>query len=390
VERHWSITIKKPRFVDGQRVDFALRVPEIGPTLRVSDSIAVRHRVLVTAHSRFSALVSVPIEVDVLPRGSAPKRTQVSAALGAERVDHVWRSLATELGVRLEDDALVTEAGAVRVVVERQLGTKAPHLTATLRHPSLGLGLTSEPRSALRSLFGRGIDTGWPRLDGSLRCFCRSNAQGEAWLRKIASAWDRVLPPAVRFQAMTDTEIVLALDDAGMSKPGVLRILEPARQAATLLGGLLSDIPLAPGLEQSARAWSRLAERIGATLEPGTGVLARRDEGTAIEVRPLFAEDGALSGLRIAHLPEHLAVDPIEAEAPEALRRFGEDAVSAATLMFALELGASPALSVSPDGLALTVACVSVNNDVPAHVERALSLLGRLAEALRGQAGPFR
>lgn len=381
--REWTIDLRRARFVEGERLDFALRVPEIGPSLE-TPGLIVQHRLDVRIASTFRVLSTVPIPIEILPvsTGDAPRRA--IHALGEERALEVWRQVARERGVPLVDGALEVGGEPVTARVYRALTDGAQRLHVQLAHAPLDLGLTSERRRGLSRYLGGLRSGGWAPIDDALSIAARDGAQGEAWLRMLARALAASVGGKVRAEALDDRGVTVSFTEAGMEAASIRETLDRASSATRSLAGILASIPLPPPLAAVEAQWVALSQRLSAELSRGSGAIRLASEGHELEVRPLHPE----RGLRLTIGHDMLSVPAFSTHVPTALAPHGVEAVRAATTL--LDGWPAPVELHGSDREVWLVVEGDVDEALVQRVERATAELRRLEGALRGQAGAFR
>jgi hypothetical protein len=388
VAASWQIELGGERFAEGQRVEFALRVPALAPTMRVG-TIDVQHELLVTARSAWSELLHMPIPIEVLP-DPVEAALRTAPALGDERARVFWERVAERTGLALEHDALVRRHRGRVITVHRDLTRRAPLLVAEVRHPALGLGLRSTPRAGLSWLAGRGPEAGVGAIDRRLALEARCRPQAERYLGSLGRALTSILSGRMTIDAIADDRIAVALADSGTTEAPIAAVAQAALALDAVMEAAIEAVPLPPPLDGHAEAWTALAARMGATLERGSATLAAAAEDAEVRIRPVFDASGHAVAIRAARRePTALEVGgPIVAASPEALGALRDEARRAGGAL--LERGGE--LSIDAHELSYTALLGTewAPADAAMRAERALAGLSQLAASLRPQRGPFR
>jgi hypothetical protein len=292
---------------------------------------------------------------------------------GATRV--AWRAVAARVGLTLDpDDTLVGVRGSVEVAVRAAPRGRGLALAATLRWPSLGLGLGArgarEPAQAA-AFFAGSLEAARARLaalgileieDGGARCAC-AGAGSAAALEELAAA-------AVRLAAAMEAARANVPPPAAFGAAGVLR------------------------------RWQALATRLGGGLTTGCMSVSGRTPAGPVEIETRLGPRGVPLDTIVRVRPEPplpegaLARDnaPAGKGARAGRRRRGaanrngrpqgaEDALTALEERYG-------SLTLAPEEIALRLPAPLLD---PTPAAEALDALTRLCTALRaGARGPYR
>ncbi|MEM1414723.1 MAG: hypothetical protein AAGH15_07475, partial [Myxococcota bacterium] len=311
------------------------------------------------------------------PRFAAP-------AVGNPRVDALWRRVAEGTALRLEEGRLVGEAGAVRLVLEREdRGREGRFLVATLDGPELGLDLDGGTRGSFR----RSARPATLRRAGGGYLAGRDARQVEAFAREVLAPVP--LPRGVQLVDVHDGGLRLEQRDGGVRRAPLMALAKAGRLLAEQLDAFPALCPLPGPFAGEAAGWEALAAELqeGRFLRGPVRVEGRLG-GAAVSVATEWTPEGQPIRTVAAVRPEpppapsaHLLAGPSLRDAPG----WGELPATAKELVEALR--ADGTLRI--DGRALLFG-------MPAPLRpprRALGTLRRLLEllrTLRGERGPYR
>ena len=387
----WSIDVPVPSLVEGRPLPFAMRIPAVPPSMRIPAQATLplefSYELVVTAHAGWTELLRMPVPIDIVPDTvGSTGRERAAPAVGEERVRLIWQKVAAEEGMRLDGEALHGEVGGVSFSVRRELGPGPARLIGEVLHPSLGLGLRSLPK---RLRLGRAVlGTRVPHFDRAHSFEARCDAQAAPFLAMMgARAWQLVSTRG-GLEELTDERTALFWIDSGTTEASIRGVTVASRELASIVVELLRAVPLPPPLKEDD--WRAMAERLGTVPQVGTGLVTWEDADARIAVRPLFDERGHVHAVRIARR-ESSALDvraPLTVTHAEGLGSLTSDArrVGAAILARGVEL------HIGEEDLAVTGRLDThwTSDELPPRIEETVTLLARLAAALRPERGPFR
>lgn len=383
----WAIDLAVPRFDEGRPVAFALRVPEMAPAFTFRRA-QVTHELALTVRAHRRDVITMPIGIDLLPDPSVDlARGKIAPALGETRVRAIWERVAERTGFRLEDDRLERRVGDRTLVVRRELWSGSPRLLAELRYPSLGLGLRSTPRPFFQLLLPQEAETGVAQIDSGQVFQSRSRSQAEELLVRLGPALVPLLAGKATLHQVEDTRIAIAIEDSGTTEGAVLRMIEVANGLASGAAPVLDVIHLPPPLEGLSEAWRAMAQRLGTSIEMGSGTLEGEEGGARIELRLLFDAEGKATAFRMRRMePAALEVAaPVHTSGLEGLAAMRQDVRNAAAPILARKVS----LSLSSTEVSITDPHVP-GEDPVGRIEESFTDLARLCGALRPTRGPFR
>ena len=306
-----------------------------------------------------------------------------------------WRAVAARAGLTLDpDDTLVGARGAVAVAVCAVPRGRGLALAASLRWPSLGLGLGArgarEPAQAA-AFFAGSLEAARAGLaalgtleieDGGARCTC-------------AVAGSAVAGSAVAGSAV-----------AGSAVAGSAAALEALAGAAVRFAAAMesarADVPppAAFGAAGVVRRWQALAARLDGVLTPGCMAVAGRTPAGPVEIETRLGPRGVPLDTIVRVRPQPplpegaLARDAARAGKGGSARRRARRAAppdtgsgGAATALAALEERYG-SLTLAPEEVALRLPAPLLD---PTPAAEALDALTRLCTALQaGASGPYR
>ena len=370
---------------EGISVPFDMRLPaDIVPTWH-SAFWSVTWALVATAERAWGRDVEVAVPLMLYPAGTVVTRPHYAApAVGSERVDAIWRGVATELGLAYVEGELFARIGDVQVRVERRVrGAEGPLLVGTLSHPALGLGLAGGRANGFRRIVGGGVSLGDPSWDRAHYLSGREEAQVAAYLVPL-----RELLRRFRLEALTDTECVLTHRDAGQRGASLRDFVKTLVALAERIPAARDAAPAPAAYANGLEAWEALATRLQTRLSHTDVSLAGRLNGAEVSLTTLFGDDARPLATRLLFRTER----PIDA-------KFTLDHPGETPLDVAISpLPRDAALLV--EQLAAVARAVAIEEDAlrvdfPApladlrEVETALRRVARLSRALLGAAGPY-
>ncbi|MCA9692809.1 MAG: hypothetical protein KC636_24635, partial [Myxococcales bacterium] len=265
----WVIPVEAPG--DGQPIHFALSLPgNIVPGFTCGRCSLEWYLVLrVDVAWAPSARMWVPVVV-LGRRGAEQSEQRAPLAVGAERLDLVWRDVATRTGFLYDGGALTGQIDGVEVRVTRERrGRNGAYLVAMLRYPDLGIGLSLAGAAPCVRLLGRD--------------------QGQvSWLaRALGQVVSRC--PVV---AADDREMRCELPDNGQRARTVLGFVEGARALASALAQAVPGIPAPACMAAMVPAWERTARALGGRLHPAPMRIEAATDEMPFELRTDWDEYG--------------------------------------------------------------------------------------------------
>ena len=197
-----------------------------------------------------------------LDDGDAP----APLAVGTERVDLLWRSLAEQSGLTFDGGAIVGRAGDAALRIAREpRGRRGTIVGARVDLPDLGLGL---------ELHGG-------RLRG------RDPAQ-VTWLEgQLGDLLTRRPPTAV-----SDRGLALELDDPGQVAAALRPFIDDVKALALLLDACRDRAPPPTAMSAHVAAWERAAAHLGGRLRRGPMAIVGRSDDLDVELRSEWDEHG--------------------------------------------------------------------------------------------------
>lgn len=281
----------------------------------------------------------------------------------------------------------IVDGGQVRVGYAYR-GTDGTFLVTRVTYPSLGLGLSIRPSSALRSLLSADIEVGVAEWDRVHRVDARDAAQAVPFLRPLVPT-----PGLGDLVRWTDEEIVferavnaVSVEDLARHVDGLIRLAGKLEQARALIAPP-SGIPVA--LDD----WRKLAERLAGTLGVGDLSIAGTLDTTPVELGLLFDEQQRPMQMRVTVGDTKLATERAR-EVTLSLARPSAATAGGSTS----ERLASILASWSPDIVSLELAKgvasaslpVSAGGSDATRVRELVRNLQALLGALDDATGPYR
>lgn len=227
---------------------FTLRVPDrLVPAFDVQEC-RLRWLLVVSAEPARGSSVElrVPVEVSPAAASSSVPASGLPLAVGSERMAMIWREVAARSGLEALPDRMfgtLGEAGDVALELRRTLGPRGePRLLATLRMPSLALGLTSKGER-------RGVQ---------LRT--REPATLQLLERELGNL------AALELIEASDTALAFARDDAGLHLEGLLDWVRALCELGRTLAELPARLPAPLAMQPFLARWTAAASTFGGRL----------------------------------------------------------------------------------------------------------------------------
>ena len=387
--KRYSLRLPLPT-ADGDPIDFRMRVPDVAPTFQGHHG-RLDWKLVLTAVGRGGEM-RVPIPVRIAVPGENAEARQLATALpsiGNRRVAELWERIGAAERFRLEDDALVSEEGAVTMRLGRaHRGREGVFLEATLHYPSLGMGLDG----GLRTGFQRVLALGEPG-EGFFRehyVAGRDDDQAREFGDALFAAW----APPHRVDDLHDEALTLSRAGGTEDPPAITETLRLLRRLAARLEALRQDLPLPRAFADAGEAWEALAEELeGGALARGPMEIAGRLDGVPVALRTEWSDEGPTHRLeaRPAHALEPTFVASRVAELDAGDTKLSAEArtLARALLERTAEEGEVRTLEVEAERLQLPLAQGVALQDPRPHLADLRRLL-RLGAALRAGAGPYR
>lgn len=254
------------------------------------------------------------------PRLAAPPRVGdegVAAELARLAERRGWRELrdrgAAERGGAggASDDADDALAGDGQLAIERDQGgcrlriaysyraEEGTFLVTRIEHPSLGLGLSVTPSSALRHVFFRDIEIDLAAWDRAHLVTARSEDQAVGVLRALVPSLPEPeqLGKLVRW---SDDAIVHELPVTAVDRALLEHVATVLEGLAPLIEAAQRAVPPPPELTVDLPAWRALARELGGALAAGDLSIAGAFQGAPVELSLLWEADGRPAALRVA------------------------------------------------------------------------------------------
>jgi len=322
-----------------------------------------------------TAATDVPVHID---RYNLPhEATRARAEVGAARWRRTWAELGARFGLTLRDKGFTLDGsrGDVQIEVALDQSDDETAMVATLRYPSLELGLRAAPQFLV--VLPHALELLLP----GHKVECRDLAQGLAF-------FDPKLLGALRaFKTMRvdDARTFVRQPGPAHIPSGITVFLDMTVALAETLVEAISHIPPPAALHGALPQWRAFAAATGAHLAVGGMKLtAAAVEGGVFDIATLFGPKGELAGTRI-----DFPIDP-----PLTLRAAPDGSESFASASGADELAVAlrasvRELAVRPHALTVDLADPVLD---PADLRPRLAEMLLLVRRLRGERspGPYR
>jgi hypothetical protein len=377
---------------EGVAIPFRMQLPSLAPS-KVSRLWRLDWRLCARVERRYGRDLAIEVPLVIVPEGAreTPKSTRAVPTLGSERVEAVWRKVASALGLTVSGEALVGAEAQTKLRVWREhLGRAGLRLFAELEYPSLHLHIDGGPVAGLRRLVGGDApgETPWEKQH---RVTSRERAQ-------VVAVWRELFWPLIEREELapivlarwSDERLLLELPDAGQNAPPLQRLAQAAVMLARLLPRARAAIPAPAAMSSSVEAWRALARSLGGALETARMAIACELSGQSAEIVTVWDAHGdarhtevtlsAVPPLPIRWVLEWSEAAGVTSGDLDTLSR------SACEVFVELE-GTCAAVSIASDRL---VAMLPAPLADPEPARAALLRLAELADALRSRAGAYR
>lgn len=282
----------------GSSIPFVLALPATMTPTFLSTSHALRWWLVARTGSLFERRVDVAVPLEIVDRSAAARTPKLEAAprVGDERIASLFARFAATSGWRgaepLGDDfAIEKELGANTTrIAYAYRGEAGTFLVGSVHTPSLGLGLSVTPSSALRHVFWKDIEVDIAEWDRAHLVKARYPAQTIPYLKAVVPTIGQGagLGPMVRWN---DTEVVFERPVADVEESELQLAAAQLELMAVTLANKLGEITPPPSVTVDLAAWRSLAAWLGGTLALGDLGIAGKLEGAPVELRLVFAED---------------------------------------------------------------------------------------------------
>jgi hypothetical protein len=359
----WRLPLDRPG--EHEPVRFTLRLPnDLVPAFSLS-RVGLEWFLRVDVDVAWSLDPRVWVPIQIRPRGSEQLAlAPAPLAVGAERIELVWREVADKTGFNFVDGVLRRQAGHTEVEIRREhRGKRGVRVVADVEVPDLGMDL--------------GWDASWGSA-GSLTA--RDEGQISALREHLGDAFDDLEPVSV-----DDRLLRFELDDSGQRVEPLVPFVSGVFQIARGMEDARVEIPPPAALADDLARWQRAAAGVGGQLRTCAMRITGSREEMPFWIRPSFKPSGDVDRLVVS-------VRPVAAlDARHHLRwRAGEPAFDAG------EVAREELLELAERCASLEIQASEIQVELdPAHtsIEDAVSVLERtlaLARRLTGRVGPYR
>ncbi|MEZ4306673.1 MAG: hypothetical protein R3F14_01300 [Polyangiaceae bacterium] len=282
----------------GDETSFRFRVPKDAIPSFETEDVTLEWALLVTLrlHSGSPVTCTIPITV-ARHEARRPANARVPD-VGAARWRAAWSAAGAPYGLVTSETglALVGTRGPVRIEATVHESDDEVAMSATLRYPSLMLGLRAAPQTFVMlpselelALSGfkveqRELDQACAFLSGPLLFNLRR----------------------VRLLSIDDTSLTFRTTVAGFDAEGIAPFLDQLDAVITSLVEAIENIPVPSAMRDFRPAWQELARITGGRFTPGgMAIESASIDGALFFITTLFEEDATIAGTKVA-----LEVDP--------------------------------------------------------------------------------
>lgn len=308
----YRTTLTIPAGGAGKAIPLRVRLPDTIPPSFTADTHEVQWFARLKTGSLFTTKLEAAVPIRILDARAAETLAKITLVprLADERVlstfiEYVrtasWRAPTAELIEEERDDAPGEVPSIVRSLPEYQVrvgyayrGTDGTFLIARVRYPSLGLGLSIQPSSALRSLLTDDIEVGVAEWDRVHRVDARDAAQALPFLRPLVPT-----PRLGDLVSWTDDEIVFEQPVTSVTTQDVAQLVIGLDRIAQAIATARAAIRPPAGLTVDDEAWRVLAGRLEGRLCLGDMSMAGRLDTTPVQLGLLFDELGTPTVMRV-------------------------------------------------------------------------------------------
>lgn len=358
----WRLPLNQPG--EHEPVRFTLRLPQdLVPAFSLS-RVGLEWFLRVDVDVAWSLDPRVWVPIQVRSRGSEQLAlAPAPLAVGAERIELVWREVAEKTGFNFVDGVLRRQTGHTDVEVRREhRGKQGVRVVADVEVPDLGMDL--------------GWDSAWGSK-GSLSA--RDEAQLSTLREHLDDALAELAPASV-----DDGLWRFELDDAGQRVEPLVELVDAVFRMAQAIERARVEIPPPAVLAEDLARWQRAAAGVGGQLRTSAmRITGSRDE-MPFSIGPSFKPSGDLDRFLLSVRPpsplgarHHLQWQPGAPVPPSDVA--AEELTALAERCIRLEIQASE-IAVELDAAQTSI------EDAVSVLERTLALGRRLT----GRVGPYR
>ncbi len=403
-----SARLTMPAGSAGTGVAFQLALPRAMTPSFASASHAVTWYLMARTGSFFGRKLDVAVPLQIADASAAAMAAKLTAAprLGDDQVAAELARLAAARGWRASAPERAPPDGDPpddQLAIERELdgcrlrlaysyrARDGTFLISRIDHPSLGLGLSVTPSSALRHVFFRDLEIDLAAWDRAHLVTARFEAQAIPVLRAIVPALPRPehLGPLARW---SDDALVFELPVTSVERALLEHVASLLEQLAPVIAAAQRAVAPPPGLAVDAAAWRALARELAGTLALGDLSIDGTFQGAPVELGLVWDEQARPVSFRVAVGDPEAASDELRAIRLE-LARPAVDAAEAPSARPLVELLAGwpddrIELRVA-DGVASALLRLPPGGD-PAPVRELVAALRAVLIALEPGRGPYR
>jgi hypothetical protein len=323
---HYNFTVTLPAGSGGTSVPFAFRVPAHLPPTFATRSHAIAWALRAHTGSFFGASVAVGMKLEIVDQAAAATTPQLAAPprLADERVAALFHQFAAANGwestrfagdadapmtsgaVSMTSGAVSMTSGAVSmtsgaVSIQRVVGESSLRIAYVYREdgtflvgrvaaPSLGLGLSVTPSSALRHVF-------WKDIEVDISAWDRAHHVTARFAEQTIPALEATVPTLMRLPALgalvrwTDDEIVFEQPVPLPDKAHLISTASALEAVAATLDAARLAIAPPPTVAVELARWHELARWLETTLVVGDLSIVGRLGKLPVELGLEFDEE---------------------------------------------------------------------------------------------------
>ncbi len=286
----------------GTSVPFVLPLPgNMTPTFDAATH-TLRWWLVARTGSFFGGRVDVAVPLQIVDRSAAATTPRLEAAprLGDERIAKLFARFAAANGWRggepgADDFAIETEIGDTELrIAYAYRGEAGTFLVASVRTPSLGLGLSVAPASPLRHMFFKDVEVDIAAWDRAHHVKARHPEQAIPYLKAVVP----VLMESAKLGQMVqwgDSEIVFERQVAAVEDSEIGLAAAQLELIAVRFANKQGEITAPPSVVADLPAWRSLATWLGGTLSLGDLGIHGKLEGAIVDLGLGWIENKAVS-----------------------------------------------------------------------------------------------
>jgi hypothetical protein len=267
--------------------------------------------------SFFGPKLDVAAPLQIVDASAAAKAAKLTSAprTGDERVATEFAQLAARRGWRgsepdpaeAEDDALAGQFGIERELDGCRLriaysyrAEDGTFVVSRIEHPSLGLGLSVTPSSALRHVFFQDIEVDIAAWDRAHLVAARSEDQAVPVLRAIVPTLHHRGASLGALVQWTDDALVCELPVSAVDGDLLERVASALEELAPVIARAQRAVAPPPGLTVDAAAWRALARELDGEIAMGDLSIEGTFQGAPVELGLVWDAEARPTAFRVA------------------------------------------------------------------------------------------